>query len=237
MRTITPRTKKVCNTTILVFSIYLFTMLLLSSVVHDNPHLIFVDQASAELINPFDKSDMGGDLTNYSQVFKQFEGAVYIFSGLESKTHNLHLMASPGKASQIYRNYTIYIFSNQPCFYEVKIDGQVFKRGFSEWKASVKTSSPYSTTSVEVRLINQTNATLPTFAFEEVVLLDSPWDAMGEGEAPAVVEEWVRFTRGEFTQWVVVRIAIEILFAFLAIVVAMSYATMHADLQGIERVL
>jgi len=213
---------------LLVFSFYLFAMLSASAFLLDNPGFLF---AKGEVVNPFETIPV----SNYSNRFSRFEGYVVISSGV--KDHDLHLYALPGEIAQIYRNFSVLIFANMPCFYEVKIDDQVYERGYCEWRSVVKASSPYTTVNVEVLLLNETNVSLPLFEFKDLKLLDSPWEAIEEGEGPVVVEEWIRFTRGEFTTWVLMRIGIQILFAFLGIVSGTSYATVHADLRGIERIV
>ena len=222
---------------LLLFSIYLFTMFFISAVVHDNPELIFTNQVKAEIINPFEPDKSYDDLTNYTEIFKQFEGFVMLTS-VQGGGGTLHLMAVPDKSAQIYRNFSIYIFSNQPCFYEIKIDDQVFQRGYSEWKKVVRTKSDYNSINIKVTLVNMTNVTLQPFNFPELTILDSPWDAAGEGEGgPPIAEEWIRFSRLEFTNWVLARIAIDIGFALLGIMVGISMATISADYSGIKRVV
>ena len=125
-----------------------------------------------------------------------------------------------------------------PCFYEIKIDDQLYSRGYCEFKTVVKASSPYENMNLKVHLINETNTSLPIFEFERLTLLDSPWDAFkDEGEAPGVLEEYIKMTRGEFTSWVIMRIVIDVSFAFLGIVFGTGYATIHADLRGVQQVI
>ena len=228
--------KKTACRCALIMIVYVFIMLFVSAIIHDNPEMIFPGQVSADITNPFDNENIT-DPFNYSERFKQFEGFVILASATETKTHDLHLMALPGQRAKIYRNFTIYIFSNMPCFYEVRIDDQVFERGSCEWKAKVRSSSPYNTINIEVRLVNLTNVSLPVFNFKNIELLDSPWEAVGEGEGPPVVEEWIRMTRGEFSMWVIRNILMQICFGFLGAVGGISLATMHADLRGIERII
>ena len=229
------KTKRVIHITAIVIPLYIFIMLLFSSVVYDNPSLIFVNQASAEITNPFGGSS--GNDSNYSEIFDQFEGFVIVASAVDVGSHDLHLYALPGQRAQIYRNFSIYIFTNQPCFYEVKVDDQVLTRGHSLWKAIVKSSSPYSEMNIEVTLINETNSSLPVFRFSGLKLLDSPWDVIDEGDGAPIVEEWIRFTQGEFTAWIIRGILLQLSFAFLGIVAGTSYASIHADLRGIQRVV
>lgn len=217
---------------LVAMSLYLFVMFMLSAVIHDNPSLI-IPSVSGEIINPFAPE---GNVSNYTEKFKQFEGFVAVMSGVNVGAHDLHLYALPGQRAQLYRNFSVFIFSNMPCFYEVRIDDQVYQRGYCEWRASVKASSPYAMVNIKVTLINETNTSLPVFLFKDVKLLDSPWEAFEEGEIP-IAEEWIRFTRGEFNAWVLTRIAVNILFAFLAVVSGTSYATIQADLRGIQRVI
>lgn len=226
----------------LMIPMYILVMLVVSQFFIANPEFFFTSQVSAGIINPFENNNDGGtndfdNMTDYVEYFKQFEADVFILSGHES--HDLFLSARPGNTkSQIYRNFSIYIFSNMPCFYEIKIDEQLYQRGYSEFKTVVKASSPYEDMVVSVRIINQTNVSLPLFMFSNIILLDSPWDIIteeGEGGLPA--EEWVRFSRGEFTTWVIMRIIIDIGFVFMGVVAGTSYATLHADLRGIEQVI
>jgi len=223
--------------TILIIPIYMLIMLLISQVFIANPELVFTNQASAGgIINPFEGGgDVGDNVTDYSERFKQFEADVFILSGHQE--HDLFLSARPGAKAQLYRNFSIYIFSNQPCFYEIKMDDQIYERGYLEFKTVVKASSPYEHVSIYVRLINNSNVSLPTFSFSELPLLDSPWEISGEEGEAAIVEEWIRFTRGEFTSWVIMRILIDVGFAFLGVVFGTSYATLHADLRGIDQIL
>lgn len=224
--------------TLSVISIYVFAMIVLTAIFCQYPGLVFVNQVSADIPNPFEGGDYdNGDIKNYSEIFKQFEGYVILASNVESGSHDLHLFALPGQNAQIYRNFTLFIFTNQPCYYEVKIDDQVYQRGYSEWKALVKSSSPYTTMNIVVTLKNETNATLPLFEFKNIKLLDSPWEAQGGEEEVPVVEEWIRFSRGEFTWWVIRGIALQLGFAFLGIVSGTAYASIHADTRGINRVI
>jgi len=233
-------TKVLVRYTLLIIPLYIIIMLLLSQFYIANPEFYFTGQVSAGgLINPFDDgqgdSQDYDDLTNYTEKFRQFEADVFILSG--HKTHDLFLSARPGQNAQIYRNFSIYIFSNMPCFYEIKMDEQLLQRGYSEFKTVVVASSPYETMDLTVRLINVTNSTLPLFSFKNLALLDSPWDIISEEGGGGPVEEWVRFSRGDFTAWVIMRIVIDIGFAFLGVVFGTSYATLHADLRGIEQLI
>lgn len=230
------RTKEILRISAIVLVLYIFLMLFISAVIQDNPELMFPGQVSADITNPFGDDDSNITDQNYSERFKQFEGFVVVASATETKTHDLHLMALPGQRAKLYRNFTIYIFSNMPCFYEIRLDDQVYERGFSEWKAKVSGSSPYNTLDIEVRLINLTNVSLPVFLFSGLELLDNPWEATGGGGTP-VVEEWIRMTRGDFSVWVIKMIFMQIGFGFLGAVGGTSLATIHADIRGIERLL
>ena len=228
--------RKSFHTVALAMFVYIFVLSIVSTMFYDNPQWVFIDQVSGDIVNPFEPESPPDDIQNYSEKFKQFKGYVIVASATETRTHNLRLFALPGQVAQIYRNFTIYIFTNMPCFYEVKIDEQVLERGYSEFQTMVRGSSVYSTMNVAVTLINETNVTLPVFSFSGLQLLDSPWDVLDEGEGPPIVEEIIRFTRGEFTSWVLMRIAIDILFAFLGFVSGVEYAALHADFQGIDQV-
>ena len=228
-------TKKTFYYSMLVIPMYLLIMVIISQVCIDNPELFFPSQVSANIINPFEDDDIS-DLQNYSKVFKQFESYVFIISGHSG--HDLFLSATPGiHKSQIYRNFSIYIFSNMPCFYEIKIDDQLYSRGYCEFKATVPASSPYETLNVKIRLINETNMSLPLFEFSNLVLLDSPWELLEEGEEEGVLEPYIMMTEGEFTSWVIMRVLIDVSFAFLGVVFGTSYATLHADLRGVRQVI
>lgn len=231
-----PRTKLFINIVSLVIPAYIIVMILFSQILIDNPQLLFSGQVSAKIVNPFD-TDYEGSKQNYSKKFSQFEGFAIIMSAVEVSSHNLHLFALPGQNAQLYRNFSIYMFSNQPFYYEIKIDDQVYQRGYSEWKGIVKASSPYNDLNVQVKLINETNATLPIFYFKNLKLLDSPWEAVSEGEGPPVIEEWIKFTQGEFTMWIVKMIAIQLSFGFFGAVIGTSTASIKADLRGILRLL
>ena len=221
----------------LFFLAYFLSMFVLSSIVYDNPQWFLVGQVNADIVNPFENEDEG-DITDYNEIFEQFEGYVFISSGLQKKDHNLKLMAVPGQPAQIYRNFTIHIFTNQPCYYEIRIDDQVFSRGTCMWKSEVKTGSPYNDMTVRVTLVNMTNVSLPSFNFATISLLDNPWDSVSEGDGPIVVEPYFRlFNEGEWTVWVAKSIAVQILFLVVAIPCGMGLAQVHADLRGIGQVL
>lgn len=214
-------------------------MLLLSAIYLDNPQLVFTEQLSAEYTNPFEEDDGNNNLSNYTEYFEQFEGFVMVASATEQKNHELHLFAFPGQRASIYRDFSIYIFSNQPCYYQVKIDDQVHSRGFNEWKSVVKASSDYSDVRIEVTLVNETNVSLPVFSFEKLKLINSPWDAGGDDddEEETDVDEWIRMSRGEFNTFIATRIVVDITAAFLAVVVGTSMAAIAADAMGIQRIL
>jgi len=231
-----PYTKLFINLVSIIIPLYIIVMLLFSQVLLDNPQLIFPGQVSAEIVNPFD-TDYKGTKQNYTEKFAQFEGFVVIMSAVEINSHNLHLFALPGQNAQIYRNFSIFIFSNQPCYYEIKIDDQVYQRGYSEWKGIVKGSSPYNDMNVQVKLINETNASIPIFYFTNLKLLDSPWEAIGGEETPAPVEEWIKFRQGEWSFFVIKQIAVGIVFVFVGMMVGTSSAAIKADLRGIQRIL
>jgi hypothetical protein len=227
--------KRATTLSIFFMLMYVLIMLLISTVVVDNPQLIFRDQVSAQILDPFDpgRKDEQGD----SERFKQFEAFVMIASSTEDTGSRLHLMAFPGRAARLYRNFTIHIFSNMPCYYEVKIDGQLYGRGSLEWRTQIKTSSPYNSLEVEVRLVNETNATVPVFYFTDISLIESPWDAREPEDRIPIVEDWIQMTRGEFTMWVIRNILMQIGFGFLGAVAGISMATIQADLRGVERVI
>jgi hypothetical protein len=218
----------------------MFIMLFLSAVYIDNPQLVFTDQLSAEYTNPFEENgSIDGNRSNYSEYFEKFEGFVVIGSATEVKSHKLHLFALPDQQANVYRDIKIYIFSNQPCYYEVKIDDQVHSRGFNEWKSTVKATSDYSRMDVEVTLVNETNVTLPAFTFDNLHLLDSPWEKEGGGEEEeeTSVDEWIRMSRGEFNIFIATRIIVDVVFVFLGVVVGTSMAAMAADAMGIQRII
>lgn len=224
--------KKAISMGALCMVLYVFIMLVCSAIVLDNPELMCPGQVSAQINNPFDEDDK-----NLTKRFEQFEAFVIVASATETESHDLHLMALPGQRAQIYRNFTIYIFSNMPCYYEVRKDDQLLERGTCEWKAKIMGSSAYNKMDIEVKLINETDVELPVFYFNDLTLLDSPWEAVGEGEGPPVVEEWIRMSRGDFTMWVIRNIIMQIMFGFFGAVGGVSLATIHADLRGIERAI
>ncbi len=234
-----PRSRTILRIFSICLPLYLFIMLFSASVLMDNPHLAFPDQlVKGSLTNPFDEY-MDDEVKNYTQYFDTFEGFVMIMSASEVKSHELRLYALPGFNSKIYREFSIVIFSNEPCVYEIKIDDQVHSRGYNEFRSVVKASSSYSTIDVDVRLVNETNVTLPVFSFKNIKLLDSPWDARSDDddEEKVIAEEWIQFSRGEFNQFIATRIAIDVLFVFLAVVAGTSTAAISADTMGIQRVI
>ncbi len=227
--------KRSIKATTIALSIYVLIMMTISAVLIDNPEFIIVNHAVADYTNPFDIYE---NVTNHSEQFAMFEGYVILASATETSTHNLHLFALPGQQAQIYRDFSVFVFSNQPCTYEVKIDDQVYQRGYSEWKAKIKGSSPYDEVSITVTLVNETNVTIPPFTFKNVVLLDSPWDAISDDDdIGGAVEEWIRFSQGEFTVFVIRGILLQLGFAFLGVVTGTQYATIYADMRGIQQVM
>jgi len=229
------RIRQATSIGLLCMIFYVLIMLLTSTIFLDNPELICPGQVSAEITNPFDDKNTSDD--DIAQRFKQFEAFVIVASATETESHDLHLMALPSQRAQIYRNFTIFIFSNMKCYYEIKKDDQLFERGVCEWKTTIKGSSPYNKMDLSVKLINQSNQSLPIFYFNDLTLLDSPWEAVGEGEGPPVAEEWIRMSRGDFSIWVIRNIIMQLGFGFLGIVSGISLATIHADIRGIERML
>ena len=234
--------KNVLRFSAIVIPVYIIMMLGVSTFYYENPHLHFIDQVKGDIINPFDpdyQDDEDGNETDYIEKFKQFEGYVILASATEAGGHDLHLFALPGQKAQIYRNYSIYIFTNQPCYYQVMVDDQLYERGHSEWKTKVRGSSPYSNINIEVTLINETNATLPVFKFKDVTLLYSPWETGGGGagdEDEEEGEEWIRFSQGEFNTFIAIRIVSDIIYAFLGVVAGISFAAVRTDTLGIQRV-
>jgi len=212
-------------------------MFLSSAICIDNPLLVFPEQARAVIINPFGDEEVNSSDGEYSQYFHQFEGYACILSGLDWSNQNLYLVAVPGKSTQIYRNFSIFIFSNMPCFYEVRFGDQVYCRGRNEWKSVVKASSEYSDETIRVVLVNDSNVSLAPMVFT-VALLDSPWSEEGGGDgggSGVVAEEWVRFSRGDFSNWVLERMAVDLVMVLFGAVVGTSYAAIKADFGGIIR--
>jgi hypothetical protein len=222
--------RKAATISLFLMLIYVLTMLMISTIIVDNPQLIFRGQVSAQIIDPFEDLDK-----NMSERFNQFEGFVMIASATEESGYDLHLTAFPGIRSQIYRNYVIHIFANQPCYYEIKVDEQLLERGVADWRTQIKSSSPYNTINIQVKLVNETNATLPVFYFNELALIDTPWDAVDDEDKKPVIEEWIRMSRGDFTMWVIRNIIMQILFGFMGAVGGINLALIHADFRAIER--
>ena len=234
-------TKTVFRISALIIPIYILVMLGISTFYYENPHLYFTEQVQGGVVNPFDpenQEDDEGNDTGYDKIFEQFEGYVILASATEVKHHNLHLFALPGQQAQIYRNYTIYIFTNQPCFYQVKVDDQLYKQGHSKWKAVVRGSSPYSDITIEVTLINETDVTLPVFKFKDVTLIESPWETGGGAAGDkdeAEGQEWIMFSQGEFNTFIAIRIFSDIIYALLGVVAGVSIAAVKTETAGIQR--
>ena len=233
--------KGVVRIGVICMGMYVLINILIAAVYVDNPQLVFTDQLSAEFVNPFESGNENSNMSNYTQYFDQFEGFVIVGSATEVNNHHLHLFALPNQKANVYRDIKIYIFSNQPCYYRVKVDDQIHSQGYNEWKSSVKATSSYSTVSIEVTLVNETNVTLPVFIFKDLVLMDNPWDAVSDDDdddsSVTDVDEWIRMSRGEFNMFIATRIAVDIIFGFLGFVAGTSIAVMHADTMGIQRVI
>ena len=193
---------------------------------------ICITTCSAEGIEDFigaAQNETQNQTDGLTHRFDMFEGRVIILS-YSNKTKDTILAAkSNGK---IYPNYKIFIFTNQPAYYLVRVDNQTYQEGRMEWFAVVKGYTPYQTIDIEVIVENETGVRLPSFKFTNIHVLREEAE-----KTPEAVKPYVKlFTEGEVTWMLVKRVISDTLLAVWAFLTGSGVAVIQADLRGVERI-
>jgi len=173
-----------------------------------------------------------------------FDAQVFIASNYERKTgHRMHLYAFPNQEADLYRDFAIYIFVDKPATYLIKIDDQKVDEGSVEWRHIFKTHSEYNYMDVTVIVQELNTEAQREFKFVQIDLLDSPWQAGGGGggdegdedEVPDIAKPYISMGQGEFTIFIFLRVVADVISAFFAVLIAMKFAAIKADMAGTAR--
>jgi len=231
----------------LVIFLY-FSIVSLAAVFYsENPQLVFTDQRYenqmmkiGDLVDPFPDGKNESELEEESKLF---DAQVVVMSNIERHTeYKLHLFALPGQISQVYRDFSIYIFTNQETDYIVKLDNQTLKTGKMFWMERIDTRSEYDKVTLEIILANQSGVER-VFNFKKLELIDSPWQTKDEGDddkdkdVPDVVKPYLQMTQGDFNLFIAKRVFADIVSVICGIILGIYFAAIKADLRGIGRIL
>lgn len=198
-----------------------------------------------DVINPFPDPPSGGNQTTPKETGSNvFDAQVILMSNVERGTqYYIHLFALPGQKAELFRDFTVFIYSNQPANYLIKVDGQTHASGSVGWMKKIDLHSDYESMDVIVTLENKTGVSRE-YKFEKIVLLDSPWqtkdkDKTGEDDedVPDIIDPYVRMSRGELNEFIIKRVFADIMAVILAILFGLQLAALKADLRGIDRVM
>jgi hypothetical protein len=198
-----------------------------------------------DIVNPFPDPPSGGNQTVPDTTGSGvFDAQVMLLSNVERGTqYNIHLFALPGQKAELFRDFSVYIYSNQPANYLIKVDGQTHASGSVIWMKKIELHSEYETMDVFVTLENKTGVSRE-FKFEKIVLLDSPWqtkdkdkDKQADEDVPDLIDPYVRMSRGELNEFIIKRVFADIVAVILAILFGLQLAALKADLRGIDRVM
>ena len=173
-----------------------------------------------------------------------FDAQVIVMSNVERDTGtSKHLFALPDQTgAQMYRDFSIYIFSNQPTNYLVKIDNFTVETGTMNWLKRIDRHSDYSKTDIYVMLQNESGGTRE-FSFSKLSLLDSPWQNNGgtseqpNNEIPEIIKPYIEMSQGEYSVYVAKRVVADIVSVIAGILIGIQFAALRADFRGIERAL
>jgi len=183
------------------------------------------------IVDPYLPPSKNGS-SNASDVFYRFEGQVFILSKGEGS--DLYLYAQDN--ANIFREFSIYMLTNQKSYYQILIDNQVHSEGEFEFMKIVKASSPYSSADIEVKLVNETGVELPSFKFSNLILLDVG-EAPGEPEEISpIIEPYIKMTQGEMNVFIATRLITDLSLTILGFLVGSSIAVLKTDYQGVEQV-
>jgi hypothetical protein len=239
-------TKKAYKLFIIGMLIYAIVVSLATAICLDLNQTNFQKNTLAEnLTDPFDdgyKIDDGESNQDDRSIpgDKIFDGQVYLMSNVERGTgYSLHLFAMPGQKSELYRDFSIYMFSNQKCNFLIKIDNQTYDRGEMTWFHRVDANSEYNKLDVTVILEN-TSQVSREYKFKSIQLLDSPWQTKKEKEekeeeTPDMVRPYLEMTQGDLNMFIVKRVIADIVSVIFGIMIGIQMAAVRADLRGIQR--
>jgi len=172
-----------------------------------------------------------------------FDAQTFIVSNYERKTgHDVHLYAFPGHRAELYRDFAIYIFVDKPATYLIKIDDQKVDEGSVEWRHIYPGHSEYNFMDVTVIVKDDETGAQRTFEYEEIDLLNSPWQ-VGKGdeeeeeeeEEPEIVKPYFSLGRGEFTMFILLRVVADAVSVLLGAFIGIKLAAIKADLVGVQR--
>lgn len=184
----------------------------------------------------------GEDPTPPPATHEMFNPQVLIMSNLESQTRfSTRLFTLPGYRADIYRDFSIFIYSNQPANYLVKMDGQTHSTGSLSWMKRIDMRSEYRNVDIEVILENATGISR-TFLFENIRLVDSPWvrdedKDDDDDRVPDLLDPYIKMSRGEMNVFIAKRVFADVVAVVMGILFGIQMAAVKADLVGISRVM
>ena len=194
---------------------------------------------------------LGNETSNQSNYFNWtyqpgvFDAQVVIMSNVQiASDYTKHLFALPGQTSaNIYRDFSIFIFVNQPAHYLLKIDNFTIENGNIDWLKRIDRHSDYSTADIYILVENMSGGSRE-FTFSKLKLIDSPWQAGGSGtgeqtsnQIPEIIKPYIEMSQGEYSLYVAKRVAADIISVIAGILVGIQFAALRADFRGIERAL
>lgn len=234
------RIKTIAMTCAIVYTIGFYSMAYVPGI--PNPF----ETANADGVNRIG----GGDDTNDNNQnddtdsgIDTFDAQTFIASNFEQKTgHRLHLYAFPGHEADLYRDFAIYIFVDEEATFLIKIDDQKVDEGTVEWRHIYRSRSEYNYMDVTVIVKDKDSDAERTFTYDQLDLLDSPWQAEKDKEGdeeedktPEIAKPYISMGQGEFTIFVLLRVIADVTSAFFAVLIAMKYAAIKTDMAGTQR--
>jgi hypothetical protein len=150
----------------------------------------------------------------------------------------------PGQnGANLYRDFSIYIFTNQQANYQIKIDNFTVESGSVSWLKRIDQHSDYSKADIYVLVENLTGG-VRDFSFDDIRLVDNPWSSSQPDESennqrsiPDIIKPYVEMSQGEFNLFIAKRVIADIASVIAGIIVGIQIAALKADFRGIERAL
>jgi hypothetical protein len=173
-----------------------------------------------------------------------FEAQAFIVSNYQQSTGTrMHLYAFPGHDADLFRDFAIYIFADDNATFLIKIDDQKVAEGSFEWRYIYKGSSTYNFMDVTVIVKKEGGDAQRSFDFTRIDLIDAPWQAKQdkkdedeeEDKVPEVLKPYLSMGQGEFTIFILLRVFADVVSAFFAVLIAIKYAAIRADMAGTQR--
>lgn len=232
--------KNKCKLIILGLIFYILIMSLFT-VNYLNKNNLDLDKYDAIII-PGGEGGTGGTTPIEDKTYTIFDAQVIIMSNIDKDDkYKLHLFALPGQVAEIYRDFSIFMYSNQPANYLIKIDNQTHTTGSFNWIKRIDTRSEYRNIDILVILENATGVSRQ-FKFNNLRLIESPWVKSedkdeGEDKIPDFIEPYIRMTQGEMNIFIAQRVFADIAAVVLGILFGTQLAAVKADLRGIERAM